>query len=574
MTFDKVPAQLRESANWILWRMLSGDRKTPWQATTDRPAKANTPATWTTFEAAQAAFRRGYHAGLGYVFSPDDAFCGIDLDNCRDNDTGTAEWAKEIIAKFDTYTEVSPSGNGFKIYCTGQSPFGSGKKIWIDKDKKQAIEVYDQGRFFAITGQRVGGVSVDVEQRQGALDWLKTKFDPQTESISGASKEWTSPTAIVDRARKYVAKMPAAVSGSGGHNQCFAVACALVLGFELNSDDAMSVLAEYSDRCQPPWSDKELRHKISSAMQQSGPRGYLTRVRPENFNKIDVPFYEPREAKAKPTRESVTLTSAMAEVISTLDAGPIELVSLGIPGIDHALDGGVDWGELVVIAARPSQGKSAIGLQIMHHLSERDVRTLIVSEEMSATSLARRALLFASPVPKESWHSRIGELSKDVDLYSRRRQECFIAESCGSLDMVTRVIREHVEKHDVRLVILDYLQLINLESKSETEKVSAVSQELRRLTTELNVLFIALVQMNRELERRESYIPRLTDIRQSGQIEQDADVILFPIWPHRFDSSQPANEYKIFVAKNRNGPVGEVNLHFVKNQMRFESVSR
>ena len=123
-----IPAELKLCDQWVVWRLESRNgvaTKVPYDASTGRRAKSNDPATWTSFKHALKTFRRsgGRYDGIAFVFSKDDPFCGVDLDDCRDPATGTVkEWARKILTDLGSYAEVSPSGTGIKVYCKGSLP--------------------------------------------------------------------------------------------------------------------------------------------------------------------------------------------------------------------------------------------------------------------------------------------------------------------------------------------------------------------------------------------------------------------------------------------------------------------
>lgn len=138
--------------------------------------------------------------------------------------------------------------------------------------KAAGIEIYAQLRYFAVTGQRLDGTSPNIQFRK--LGWLRERFWPKPAPSS--PPDYGQPQSkIIERARAYVAKMDAAISGQGGHDQTYTVACRLVLGFALSEESAWPVLLEYNQRCEPPWSEGELRHKLRDALKHEGPRGDL-----------------------------------------------------------------------------------------------------------------------------------------------------------------------------------------------------------------------------------------------------------------------------------------------------------
>lgn len=553
VNFDNIPAGLAIRTHWVLWRTASnGDRKPtklPYRPTGNL-AESDNPGSWTSLETARKAYEAMNYEGVGYMFHEGDPFCGIDLDGCRRPDTGAvAPWAKEIILALDSYAEVSPSGTGVKVWIAGKSPFDSGKKKALDfpqwcETKKPGIEIYDKLRYFAVTGWRLVG-PVDPQPRD--IGWLKEQFWTNDVSLPQGA-DFRSEPAVIDRARKYLAKLPPAISGQGGHDRAFHAACVLVLGFELPENAAYSLLCEYNATCQPPWSEKELRHKVQSALKQPGERGYLRNATPQRWDSIRVPDYEPPVKDIKIT----TLADASREYIARIREGGANMVDLGIADVDHALGGGVEPGEIIVIGARPSHGKSAAALQIVHQWTGDGRPCLVISEEMSRIMLGKRTLQFISDIPQEHWQTRTELLDRAVDNYEETRAPAYIVESCGTAAAACEQMESAVTNHKVELVVIDYAQLLQSSGSGEYERITKTSQMLVKTAKALGVTAIMLCQLNREIEKRNKFHPQMSDLRGSGQFEQDADVILFMVWPHRIDNKQPANEYRIYVAKNRN----------------------
>jgi len=150
MDIDKIPQEIKDHPQWVVWKLEERDgkpTKPPYDAkTANKRASHSDPLTWGTFENAVKALERGFD-GIGFVFSEDDPFCGIDLDDCRVTISGEIKsWALKLIKEFDSYTEVSPSGTGLKIFIKGKLPGGG--------IKTKHVEVYDKLRFFTVTGDR------------------------------------------------------------------------------------------------------------------------------------------------------------------------------------------------------------------------------------------------------------------------------------------------------------------------------------------------------------------------------------------------------------------------------------
>ena len=383
----------------------------------------------------KGAFDPKRHDGPGFVFRADDPFTGIDLDGCRDPKTeAVSEWAKEIVLKLGSYAEVSPSGTGVKIFVRGESPFATGRKIELSNAericaKQPAIEVYNCGRYFAVTGLRLQGPAEPTDAT-GSLAWLKTKHWP--DEPKQPTIDFHGADAVVDRARKYLAKLPPAISGQSGHNATFRAACVLVLGFELTEADAAALLSEWNTGCQPPWSEKDIARKVREAGKQPGERGYLRNVAPVNWARVKVPEYKAPVPKKAP--QSTTIATAAQTFIDKLRAGEETLASTSIPELDYALGGGIGFGEMVLFAARPSHGKSAVALQCLHNWTEglRAAPAVIVSEEMSALMLGKRTLQHITEVPQTDWKHKIDRLEDELVLYKGTHSDCFVLEGCGT----------------------------------------------------------------------------------------------------------------------------------------------
>lgn len=148
---SNVPSELKNRKQWLNWKYVQNPsnpnkpKKKPIDSKTGKPASVTNPDTWSSLDVSIKRYRKGTVDGVGFVFTKDDPYVGIDLDNCRDTKTGELEnWAVEIINKIVSYTEISPSGTGIHILVKGKLP-GSGKKV-------DNIEMYDQGRYFTVTG--------------------------------------------------------------------------------------------------------------------------------------------------------------------------------------------------------------------------------------------------------------------------------------------------------------------------------------------------------------------------------------------------------------------------------------
>lgn len=173
-----APVELTMRPNWVAWKLTPrpGEpkpTKVPYDARTGRLASTTDPSTWSSFEEVCAYCTEQGANGPGYVLSADDPYVGIDLDRCRDPETGKVEeWARQVIKRLNSYTEISPSGTGIRMFVKGELP-PHGRR-------KGAIEIYSQARFLTITGHRLAGLPHDIQDRaQELLTWHQEVFGPQ-----------------------------------------------------------------------------------------------------------------------------------------------------------------------------------------------------------------------------------------------------------------------------------------------------------------------------------------------------------------------------------------------------------
>jgi len=164
-----VPAALKEHPRWVTWKYVERDgkpTKCPFDPKTGGAADSTDPATWATFDEALAAYQKDSLAGVGFVFAADGGFAGVDLDDSIDMVTGQLKpWARQIVERLDSYTEVSPSGGGVKVFVRARKPGARCRKPYHDGE----VEMYDSARFFTVTGRRLPDVSAGVEARQDEL---------------------------------------------------------------------------------------------------------------------------------------------------------------------------------------------------------------------------------------------------------------------------------------------------------------------------------------------------------------------------------------------------------------------
>jgi len=279
-------------------------------------------------------------------------------------------------------------------------------------------------------------------------------------------------------------------------------------------------------------------------------------------------------AKASKTKVS-TVRQAVANVIANIESGESPLITLGIPELDYAIGDGLAQGEMLIIGARPSHGKSAIALQMIHHITHKGIPVLIVSQEMSDLALGKRTLQFLSEIPQDDWSFNVDALRLEAEEHFAGRADAYILETIpNAMELCERAIKMQAE-NGIKVVVVDYAQIVQGIGKTQYERVTDVSSRLRRLATETGLTIIVLAQLSREVEKRPEFIPTSKDLKDSGQIEQDADVVIFAVWPYKIDSKRERNHYQFIVDKNRNRAIRKhgFDVYFEPERQRYLDAS-
>ncbi len=284
--------------------------------------------------------------------------------------------------------------------------------------------------------------------------------------------------------------------------------------------------------------------------------------------------------------DTVELRSVVMEAMDRIIARsesrhPITGTGTGFLDLDD-MTGGFQGGQLIIVAARPSMGKTAIALNICEHAAVNlKVPVLFVSLEMGQIELAERLLCSRSRV--DGHKLRTGQNLAHRDLthlsngFNELRDSPLFIDDTPSRNMlqITANARRLKSRQDLGLIVLDYIQLVDSEETrdSRQEQIAKISRRLKTLAREIKVPVVALSQLNRAVENREDRRPRMADLRESGAIEQDADMVLLLHRPEYYDPNDQPGIAELIVAKNRNGATGTVKLSFLKNIMRFENLA-
>jgi replicative DNA helicase len=284
------------------------------------------------------------------------------------------------------------------------------------------------------------------------------------------------------------------------------------------------------------------------------------------------------------TGSTSTLQEALKDAYSRMDArkrgdhNDISGIPTGFVDLDE-LTAGFQKSELVILAARPSVGKTAMALNMVRHVViEERIPVFFVSLEQAKIELAERLLVCQARV--NSHHLRKGTLRSDemqriLDAGGTLHKAKLFIDDLPSQTMlrISANARRLKLREDIRLVVIDYLQLIEPENRRDPrqEQVAQISRRLKYLARELEIPVVALAQVNRSSEDRQDHKPRLSDLRESGSLEQDADTVLLLHRPKQIEGGIEDNIIDVIVGKQRNGPTGEIQLAYLKEFMRYEN---
>lgn len=294
-------------------------------------------------------------------------------------------------------------------------------------------------------------------------------------------------------------------------------------------------------------------------------------------------------AQRRDTGDYVPIKEIVLNVLDRIEKssrqkGTVTGIPTGFLDLDYKLSG-LQPSDLVLVAARPSMGKTAFVLNIAQHVAFRSKKTVaIFSLEMSREQLVNRLFSLESQVDSQA--IRTGNL-KDSDWEKLiegagviGRSNLIIDDTPGiSISEMRSKCRKYKLEHNLDLIIIDYLQLmtgsVGKRSESRQQEISEISRSLKALARELNVPVVALSQLSRAVEGRPDKRPMLSDLRESGAIEQDADVVMFIYRDDYYNKdSEKKGIAEIIIAKQRNGPIGTVELVWLPNYTRFANSQR
>jgi replicative DNA helicase len=291
-------------------------------------------------------------------------------------------------------------------------------------------------------------------------------------------------------------------------------------------------------------------------------------------------------ARLDKSGEAHSITDILQETFERIDKlrdRGARLTGLATDYVDlDDLTGGLQQGELLVIAARPSMGKTSFALNLTERVAGTGNAVAFFSLEMSNQQVIQNMLCCRAQIDGQAM--RKGRITDQQ--YQRLKAEAerlyeapiFVDDTPGmTITQLRAKCRRLQQKHDIKMIVIDYLQLMAAGGRVESrqQEIAIISRGLKGLARELKVPVIALSQLNRDVEGRDDHRPRMSDMRESGAIEQDADVVVLLHREEYYKATEAnAGLAQVIIAKQRNGPTGDITLRFFREYMRFENYTR
>jgi putative DNA primase/helicase len=569
---ENIPRELKEKDQWCLWKweLRDGRWTKPPYTPKGTPAKSNDPATWSTY--AQACAAVPHFDGLGFMFSESNGYVGLDWDNARDPEDGRPrDWVKRYLQTFNSYTEISPSGKGFKTIVKGTVP----------KDHHgEKIGLFSKTRYFCVTGHVLPDYSSNIEPRQTQLTALvkeywpgdlvtETQEKPKPQSMGNG----TNDDEILKKAMDSDDKFRRLFKGNYGDYSSQSegdLALCSKLAFWVGPDPArIDTLFRRSGLMRPKWDREDYAKRtidralatVSEQYQQVKPASSTV-----NTGKKSPPATGTTSSRVSEAHiyTPERMATEYRDYVKSLEK---QRFITGIKEIDHCIRG-VAGGEVLTLLARAGCFKTTM-LQhlLMRYAQNSQWSAVFFSLEMPVSSLAERYLQMIGEVSGRAVENAYKEPGKS-DMVETLEQ-VFLEDLKGlyvvpvkvSLDDVKGYVRLVEAKFQVKVGVLgiDYLGLLDEPGKNEYEIVSRLARDIKGLAKELSMPIVLLSQTSRRAGSGEIEIS-MDMARGSGAVEESADFCLglFQSEQPRLSTAADEPSYDVVckILKNRKGPKG------------------
>jgi len=356
--------------------------------------------------------------------------------------------------------------------------------------------------------------------------------------------------------------------------------------YQEKNDDSFIKVCEIAQSCYSPSNIKSYAELLKETSLDRDlikvAQDVITSVHHKKENRLDYACQRFSELIEQVPSEVSSVSDILAEVLASIEKrqqckGMITGISTGFSDLDkftHGLHGG----DLIILAGRPGMGKTLLAMNIAEHIAIKEKRSVaIFSLEMSKQQLVERALISVARLDAEKVQSGTLEAESFTRLSNAipklSEVKLFVEDhSSVSITDIRSKCRRIKREHGLSLVVVDYITLMSGDGENETIRIGNISRGLKLLARDLDVPVIAISQLNRSVEHRSDKRPTMADLRQSGSIEQDADLILFIYRDEVYNkSSRNKGMAEIILAKHRKGDVGTVSLAFNGRHCRFDN---
>jgi putative DNA primase/helicase len=504
---EAIPAELKDLRQWVVWDLEDRQGKTtkvPYCAKNGDLAKTDDPETWTNFEDAVTRMPKGF-SGVGFVFTSVDPYVGVDLDHCIDVQTGQiAPWAKRIVDSLDSYTEVSQSGNGIHIILKGHLP-GTKRKKTLEGGG--AIEMYDKGRYFVMTGNRLEGTPDTINDRATELEELHVKTFGETESPVGKAKRPPTVKEKQNPQPKMLQFVPARREPPGTDDD------EVLLEKARNAQNGAKFVALFDQGDLSEYDNDDSRADLALCALLA----FWTGNDPTRIDSLfrQSKLYRSKWDEPRPggTYGSQTISRALTNVKSenedeppTADKGPKNSLRtwqeiINAPGDDfeYVVEGMIEEGGTTLLIARQKAGKSMLvgqmsidisfGEPFLGKLTTKKGKVLYLDFENRPKLLKKRG-------------QDLGQGRELTDVYFAAWDR--ISERDLGLDgeNLTR-LKQTISELKPVLLVIDPLRLATKTDTNDAQKVVQLlesSAELQALNPEMGILIVHHVKKNQQLD--------------------------------------------------------------------------
>ena len=561
MEYELVPVEMRGLKQWVIWGKNTEKAKCPYSPSSLVEAKANDAATWGLFEEAVAASAKLGRGGIGFEFGEPGGIAGIDLDHVLNEAGEIAAWAADVVSAMDSYTELSPSGQGLHILCRITEPLEGFCAVHKKRiDGGAMLEVYDSGRYFTVTGQ-VYGEAKPLNERTEALKKVCRKYLAKSSKKESAGRvaEAMSNSELWERMFEAPngGEIRALYDGDtrsyGGDASAADLALCNHLAYWTNGDARrMDEMFRETKLMRAKWDEVHGGQTYGDMTIGRALRDTPSYIPPAKYEKAastdkkQPPSLPPVEAgQLRPVSEY--LPDFLQELLKSREG---KAIPTGFDALDDLLGGGLYPG-LYCLGAISSLGKTTFALQIADSIAKGGHGVLIFSLEMSrselmAKTISRESFMadLAAGISKTNAQTTRGILR--ASFMGRREQEGLVrrvldeySEWGGNLTIieglesvststVERYVQEYMKRHDTPpVVVIDYLQMLDpargMENATDKRVIDKNVKSLKILSRDYQMPVICISSFNRE---NYTLPVSMSSFKESGAIEYSSDVLI------------------------------------------------